>query len=179
MAMVSITAVGAFDHVGAILVVALMIAPAATAYLLTNELKKMIWLSVLIGALSAITGYWISKWFNVNVSGMIATMTGLVFLLTLICAPERGLIARRIEAVQRRKRFAVEMLVYHLRNHEDQPDAYEENSVAHLVEQLRWQADFAQATVRRAGQEGLIERQNGHLTLTPKGRTRALAVANR
>jgi manganese/zinc/iron transport system permease protein len=179
MALVSVTAVGAFDHVGAILVVALMVAPPSTAYLLTNDLKKMIWLSMLIGALSAVSGYWISKWLNVNVSGMIAAMTGVFFLLTLIFAPERGLIARRVEAVQRRKRFAVEMLVYHLRNHENQPEAQEENSVGHLVEQLRWQPTFAQSTVRRASHEGLIERRDEQLILTDKGRTRAVAVANR
>ena len=49
MGLVSITAVGAFDAVGSILVVALMIAPPATAYLLTDRLSRLIGLSVLIG----------------------------------------------------------------------------------------------------------------------------------
>ncbi|MDX1784280.1 MAG: metal ABC transporter permease, partial [Aequorivita vladivostokensis] len=61
MSVSSITVVGAFDAVGAILVVALMIAPAATAYLLTEDLKKMIWLSVLFGVFSAISGYWVAN----------------------------------------------------------------------------------------------------------------------
>ena len=51
MSISSITVVGAFDAVGAILVVALMIAPAATAYLLTSDLKKMLWLSVILAFL--------------------------------------------------------------------------------------------------------------------------------
>jgi manganese/zinc/iron transport system permease protein len=61
MGLVSITAVGAFDVVGSILVVALMIAPPATAYLLTDRLSRLIGLSVLIGALSAISGYWLAR----------------------------------------------------------------------------------------------------------------------
>ena len=55
--MASITTVGAFDAVGAILVVALMIAPAACAYLLTTDLKKMIGLAGFFGVFSAISGY--------------------------------------------------------------------------------------------------------------------------
>src|SRR5690554_2008013 len=62
MSVSSITIVGAFDAVGAILVIALMIAPAATAYLLTTDLKKMIVLSLFFGVLSAIAGYWFAHW---------------------------------------------------------------------------------------------------------------------
>jgi manganese/zinc/iron transport system permease protein len=58
MSVSSITVVGAFDAVGAILVVALMITPAAAAYLLTSNLKKMLFLSILFGIISAIGGYW-------------------------------------------------------------------------------------------------------------------------
>jgi manganese/zinc/iron transport system permease protein len=179
MTIVSVTAVGAFDHVGAILVVALMIAPPATAYLLTDRLKMMLVLSALIGALSAISGYWLSNWFSINISGMMAAMTGVFFLLALIFAPERGLLARQIEAIQRRKRFAVEMLVFHLSHHEGQADEQHENSMAHLVSQLKWRPDDAQATVQRASQAGLIERQNGHLFLTEAGRQVAQQVAGR
>ena len=60
MAMVSVTAVGAFDAVGSILVVALMVTPAAAAYLLTDELRRMLIFSVVIGAVSAVAGYWLA-----------------------------------------------------------------------------------------------------------------------
>ncbi len=56
MSVVSVTAVGAFDAVGSILVVALMIGPPAAAYLLTDDLKRMLVLSVLIGVFSSIAG---------------------------------------------------------------------------------------------------------------------------
>ncbi|KAA3648357.1 MAG: metal ABC transporter permease [Chloroflexi bacterium] len=170
MGMVSVTAVGAFDHVGAILVVALMVAPPATAYLLTNKLERMLVLSALFGAASAVAGYWVSNIFSVNVAGAMASMTGVFFILVLVFAPERGLLAQRLETAERRKRFAVEMLVVHLMAHEGQPDELEESSISHLSEQLRWQPEFAQQVVRRANRGNYINRQNGHLELTDNGR---------
>src|SRR5690606_1229399 len=76
MTLVSLTAVGAFDAVGAVLVVALMIAPPATAYLLTDRLSVMIGLSVGIGVLSAVAGYWVSFALDVSIAGSMASMTG-------------------------------------------------------------------------------------------------------
>jgi len=61
MGMVSVTAVGAFDSVGSILVVAFMIVPPAAAYLLSDRLGHVIGLSVGIGALSAVSGYWVAR----------------------------------------------------------------------------------------------------------------------
>lgn len=170
MTAVSITAVGAFDHVGSVLVVALMIAPPAAAYLLTDKLSRMLVLSVVIGVASAISGYWAARLLDVNIAGAMATMTGVYFLLALIFAPQRGLLARRLEQIRRKERFAVEMLLVHLGSHENTALEAQENSLAHLVTELRWREDFAQATVRRADQQGLVARTNGHLLLTDAGR---------
>lgn len=82
--MVAVTAVGAFDAVGSILVVALMVAPPAAAYLLTDRLSVMLLLSVLIGAASALAGYWVAYWLDVSVGGAMATMTGVAFGLALL-----------------------------------------------------------------------------------------------
>lgn len=181
MTLVSITAVGAFDHVGAILVIALMIAPPATAYLLTDRLDIMMLLAILFGALSAISGYWIARAFGVNISGVMASMTGVFFVLVLIFAPQRGLLAQQLEAVQRRKRFAVDMLLVHLQSHEGTQDEAHENSFTHLLDHLSWQREFAQSTIRRARILGYVE-PNGHkefLQLTSKGREAAVQVTSR
>lgn len=179
MSLVSITAVGAFDHVGSILVVALMIAPPAAAYLLTDRLSTMLGLSVAIGVASAIGGYWLARWLDANIAGAMATMSGVLFLLALVFAPSRGLIARRLEASQRRRRFAVEMLLVHLSRHERTADEAHENSVGHIREAMRWQLDWLERTLRRAQDDDLIERQNGLLTLTEKGRQAAETVLSR
>jgi len=93
MTLTSITAVGAFNVVGSIVVVALMITPPATAYLLTNHLHVMIYASILLGIASSIGGYWMSHLLNVSIAGAIATMSGILFLCALLCAPQKGLIA--------------------------------------------------------------------------------------
>lgn len=180
MTMVSVTAVGAFDHVGAILVVALMIAPPATAYLLTDSLARMLSLSVVIGVASAVGGYQVASLIgNVNIAGSMATMCGVFFLTALIFAPDRGLLARRLERARRRERFAVEMLLVHLSRHEGSVSEAAENSLAHLTGELNWQPAFAQATVSRADRQGFIERQNGSLRLTDAGRQAAEQLLSR
>ncbi|WP_430508044.1 metal ABC transporter permease [Rossellomorea marisflavi] len=94
MTLVSVTTVSAFDSVGAILVVAMLIAPGATAYLWTDRYLRMILLSVIIGIFDSIAGYYVAKWLDVSISGSMAVVAGLVFLLTWILSPRHGLMAR-------------------------------------------------------------------------------------
>lgn len=179
MASVSVTAVGAFDHVGSILVIALMIAPPAASYLLTDRLSRMLILSVIMGVLSAIGGYYTARLLDVNISGAMASITGLFFLAALIFAPERGLLARGIQRRRRSLRFAEEMLLVHLNRHENTAEEATENTLKHLVDELNWTNEFAQGAVRRAAQRGYIERQNGSLHLTDAGRQVALHALSR
>jgi len=81
MTVSSITIVGAFDAVGPILVVALMIAPAATAYLFTKDLKRMLLLSCFFGVFAAISGYWLAHLLEASISGSMTTVLAVLFLL--------------------------------------------------------------------------------------------------
>ncbi len=84
MGAVSLTTVVSFELVGAILVVAFLIVPPATAYLITDNLKKMLILSALFGLLSAISGYYLAYLINGSIAGAMATMTGAIFTLVFI-----------------------------------------------------------------------------------------------
>lgn len=179
MASVSVTVVGAFDHVGSILVIALMIAPAAAAYLLTDRLSRMLILSVAIAVASAISGYWVSRWLNVNISGAMASMTGVFFVLALVFAPERGLVARAVQRTRRRQRFAVDMLLVHLIRHQNTAQEATENTVPHLTTELNWTPAFAEAAVERAAQQGWIRRQMDRLYLTEQGQQVVAQVLRR
>jgi manganese/zinc/iron transport system permease protein len=170
---VSITAVGAFDAVGSVLVIALMVAPPAAAYLLTDRLPLMIALSVLIGALSALAGYWLASAFDLTIGGSMALMTGVAFLLAYLFAPERGMVAGAARRARQRWEFAQQMLALHLLNHEGTADALQECSPAHVGDHLRWRPAFTQAVLRRAEQEGLVAQRGGLLALTERGRTLA------
>ncbi|MBW3570781.1 MAG: metal ABC transporter permease, partial [Gemmatimonadetes bacterium] len=174
MTLVSVTAVGAFDAVGSVLVVALMIAPPASAYLLTDRLPRMIGLSMGLGVVSALAGYWMSWLLDVSIAGSMATMTGVVFLLVFLLAPERGLVAIARRRARQRWEFAQTMLAIHLLNHEASPEAEVESREAHLHEHLRWEPDFARQVVRGAERTGLLTRAAGErLALTERGRAAA------
>jgi manganese/zinc/iron transport system permease protein len=170
MGMVSITAVGAFEAVGSILVVAMMVAPPITAYLLTDRLPGMIMLSVLAGALAGISGYWVAHFLDASIAGSIATMMGVLFGLVFLLAPQRGLLAIRQRRARQRWDFAQAMLAIHLLNHEGLPGEEQEGRLDHLHEHIRWQPSFAAQVVRRAQRGGLILLQDAHLKLTDHGR---------
>lgn len=170
MALVSVTAVGAFDAVGAVLVVALMVTPAAAAWLLTDDLRKMLLLSVLIAVLSALSGYWLARLLDANIAGAMATMTGVIFLGVFLLAPQRGLAALAARRQRQRLEFAEAMLAIHLLHHEGRPEAAEESRVEHLSQHIRWQPAFAARIVRDAERRGLVAADGGLLRLTDRGR---------
>jgi manganese/zinc/iron transport system permease protein len=173
MAIVSVTAVGAFDAVGSVLVVALMIGPPAAAYLLTDRLARMIWLSLIIGAVSAIGGYWMSFALDASIAGCIAVAVGIVFGTVLILAPERGIVANYRRRWRLKWTFAEKMLSIHLQQHEGLPEEARENRPAHLQEHLRWKPDFAERVVRFSERDGLVVRRGDLLLLTEAGRALA------
>ncbi|HEX2091381.1 MAG TPA: metal ABC transporter permease [Longimicrobiaceae bacterium] len=177
MTLVSVTAVGAFDAVGSVLVVALMIAPPAAAYLLTDRLPWMIGLGAGIGVASALAGYWMSYFLDVSIAGSMATMTGVAFVIVFLLAPERGVVALARRRARQRWEFAQTMLAIHLLNHEHSPEEGKENRESHLHEHLSWSPDFAAAVVRRAEGRGLVSRGAGdRLDLTERGRVVAREV---
>ena len=173
MALVSVTAVGAFDAVGSILVVALMIGPPATAYLLTDRLAWMIVLGVALGTVSAVGGFWMAHALDASIAGSMATMVGVVFVLTFLFAPRRGLLAVHRRRRRQRWTFARKMLVIHLLQHEGSPEEARECRAEHLQEHLRWEPRFAERVVREALAARLIRRDGDRLHLTDSGRTLA------
>jgi manganese/zinc/iron transport system permease protein len=81
--LVSVTAVAAFETAGTVLVVALMIAPAAAANILTQRLSWMFIISAVLGALSAVFGIFAAKEMNISPAGPIATFSGLSFVFAV------------------------------------------------------------------------------------------------
>lgn len=84
MTTISLTTVAAFDSVGAILVVAMLIGPAATAYLISKSIKEMFLWSIGFGMASAIIGYYAAKWLDTSIAGMMAAAVGVIFIAVFI-----------------------------------------------------------------------------------------------
>ena len=97
MGAVSATTVASFESVGAILVVALLIAPPATAYLITDNFKHMLFLSALTGILSSVIGYYLAVWLDGSIAGAIATTSGVLFALALLLSPAHGLLFKKLK----------------------------------------------------------------------------------
>ncbi|AHF77471.1 Chelated iron transport system membrane protein [Sodalis praecaptivus] len=93
--LLSASIIAALQTVGAILVMAMVITPGATAWLLTDRFSRLITLSVGFGAVTCAVGAWLSYFVDGATGGVIVTLQTLLFLLTWIVAPRHGLLAAR------------------------------------------------------------------------------------
>lgn len=199
MILVSLTAVGAFDAVGSILVVAFFIIPPATAYLLTDRLGVMLVLAPIIGLLGAISGYdlaqgsvlgiihmndllftldrWIgldgyTTW-NVSISASMVIMTFIFFILAWVFSPKYGLMSSIIRNFNQKRSFSDQMLLTHVYNHTDTPAADIELSQLTLHEHLGWSRAKVQRTLTRLRLQNLVTIGASDIVkLTDKGRSR-------
>ena len=113
MSLVSVTAVGAFEAVGSILVVAFMVGPPVSAYLLTNRLSYMLGISAALGAFNSLIGFQLSMYFDVSIAGMIAVVTGLTFALIFVFSPKNGFI-NELHCKKRQQKVLKKALKNHL-----------------------------------------------------------------
>jgi len=166
MSVSSVTVVGAFDAVGAILVVALMIAPAAISYLLTSDLKKMMLLSVGFGIFSAVAGYWLAHLLDASISGSITTVLGVLFLLVYLFAPSKGLLSVLYRQRQQRTEVSLLTFLLHLNNHSEESERH----INHLNEHINWQKVRSQTVVDLAVRNNMISIERDIVSLTEKGK---------
>ncbi len=96
--LLSACTVAALQTVGAILVIAMVVTPGATAYLLTDRFQMLLVLSVIIGALTAATGAYLSFFVDGATGGLIVSLQTAVFLLAFVFAPKHGRLAARRRA---------------------------------------------------------------------------------
>ncbi|MGT2750406.1 metal ABC transporter permease subunit [Streptococcus orisasini] len=98
MILLTLVSVTAMQSVGTILIVALLITPAATAYLYSNSLKSMIFLSSTLGALASVLGLFIGYSFNIAAGSSIVLTSALIFLLSFIFAPKQRFFRKKAES---------------------------------------------------------------------------------
>lgn len=173
LALTSATAVAALDAVGAILFVAFVIVPPATARLFTARLSAMVIVAAALGALAAFLGHHAAFVLDVSIGGTMALTTGVFFALGLLVAPQRGVPATILRRRERRLDLATRTLVSHLLAHAGGPHVAEENAVAALREHLHWSAPMAARVVLRGLDRGLIRRDGALLSLTALGEAAA------
>ena len=107
LGLLALTAVVALQAVGVILVVAMLIIPGATAYLLTDRFSRMLLLAPAISAACAVGGLYLSYYLDTASGGMVVLAQGAAFTLVYLLSPRHGLIGTRLLA-RRRRRTAAE-----------------------------------------------------------------------
>jgi manganese/zinc/iron transport system permease protein len=162
MAMVAGVTVASFEAVGSILVIAMLIVPAATANLLTDRLSGMIGWSVVVAILSAILGYIGAVRLNTSVAGMMSVAAGGLFLIAVFLAPRHGLLSQALRRARLALRITRDHVLADMYRAEEQ--AIPEVSMPGL---LRWLAKL------QLQWTGRIERQAGGSRLTNLGRQEA------
>jgi manganese/zinc/iron transport system permease protein len=187
MTLVSLVAVGAFDAVGSILVIAFFIIPAAAAYLLTDRLPVMLALSGVFGAASAWLGYDLARgeilgldlnalsgggW-DTSISASMVVMMLAFFLLAFLASPGYGVVSAMIKRSRQSARFEEQVLMGHVYHHTDTPEAETELKLETLPEHIRWPEPYLRRVYRRLLARSLAKTDHhGMVQLTEKGRER-------
>lgn len=94
MSVLSVVVVSAFESVGAILVIAMLILPGATASLLTHRLPRVLLLTLLHAAMSSVLGVMLALWLECSIAGAMVVMGGVLFVMAWVFSPTQGLLRR-------------------------------------------------------------------------------------
>lgn len=166
---VSLVVVSAVSMVGVILVVGLLITPAATAYLLSDRLDKMMALAALFGVTSVIGGLYLCVWLDSAGGGAVMLFCTLQFLVVLVVAPRYGLLARWLRLRRLVPQQVVEDVLTTILRHEG------ETRLSTIRQYVQHPVNLAKA-LRQMEQNGLIGASGAGYRLTEAGTKEARQV---
>ncbi len=183
MTLVAITTVAAFESIGSILVIAMLIVPPATAHLLTDRLPGMIVVSLIVGAASAALGHvaaiTVPGWFgfaDTTTSGMMATVAGILFATVAVLAPRHGVLSKYLHQRALRARILREDALGVLFRLEEIKSMRDRLAVD-VAQLLSATSGVSRRSVRMAlrhlRRRGLLEDEGQSHRLTARGRARA------
>ena len=164
-AMVVVTGV---QVVGIIQVVGLLIAPGATAYLLCDRLKNMIWVAILFGWSGFLIGYYLSEQLNVSPGGMIVVVCTVQFLLVFLVAPRYGLLA----GWQRRWRAIPQQLIEDILGVIMRSDD-EQATIAEISQRIEYRADRIRKAIQSLARQEMLLVDDDIISFTDEGRQQA------
>lgn len=174
MTLVAVTSVASFESVGNILVVAMFVAPAAAAHLLTDRLPTMIVVSAVIAAVSAFAGHVaaivVPSWFgfgSTSTAGMMAVAAGVLFAAAALFAPRHGVLVRQARHAMLAWKILADDVVALLYRLREQNDAA--TSVEALHELLLARKASLRVVLAWQQRQGLVVADEGGYRLTERG----------
>ena len=160
---VSLATVAGFVAVGAILVVAMLVVPAAAAERLVHRLHHAVWLAVVIAVVGAVGGYLLAWRLGTSAAGMMAVVLGVEYVIAILVAPDDGVVARLISKLVYLWRVQCEDRLASLWRAEESGQARDGDAFGGLVN--RWLCV-----------NGQVRKQENGLVLTPQGRLNAEVI---
>lgn len=172
MLLLSFAIVASLQSVGVILVVAMLIIPASTAYLLTNRLRTMVIISAIVGLASAVIGLMAAILLNTTPGPAMTVMAGVVYGIVVLVAPEKGLLIDAVRRRKRKRRILVEDVLKQLFKLGDSRPV----AVSTLREKLAYPGRRLMRALGALRSQGLLEGTNDEIGLTLQGRVHALKL---
>lgn len=182
LAMITATTVASFEVVGSILVVTMLVAPGATAQLLTDRLSRMLVLAAGLAATAAVLGYLAALELNTSVAGMISVVAGAQFALAVVASPRHGIVAKLATRLLLGFRIAREDQLADLFREEERPTLDSTLPAARSAAPREGHAGttiltrLAALSLLRGGLVSRGGSKTGRLMLTPQGRVLATSV---
>jgi manganese/zinc/iron transport system permease protein len=180
MVLVAATTIAAFESVGSILVIAMLIVPGAAAHLLTDRLSRMIAVSLVIAALSAFIGHigaiTIPAWFGLqdtSTAGMMAVAAGAIFLCVFLLAPRYGVVSRACNQIYLAMKIKQEdILAFLYRLHELSPEGSSPASAMDVARAVKT-GKTAKLMMWDLSRRRLLTQSTDGVALTRQGRDHA------
>ena len=179
LALIAGVTVVSFESVGTILVVTMLIAPGATAHLLTDRFGRLYALAAVLAVSAAVLGYLLALRWNTSVAGMISVVAGAQFAAAALLAPRHGVLGRVANRARLALRIAREDVLgllyrWHERAADDPRARPLRLPEVRAALDTGWLASAAVATLRRRGE--IARDPDGTLRLTPLGLTDARQI---
>ncbi len=169
MLLLSVAVVSSLGAVGVILVVAMLITPAATALLLSDNLKKVLIISGLIGLLSALVGFLVSVRFETTPGPAMTLVATSFYLIAVAFSPSKGLVFKYLQRRKQKSKIIKEDILRQvIKANEDYPITIE-----HLREKLGLQETAIQKGIQNLKTLGLLKSKGMSVVLSDTGRKKA------
>lgn len=168
MTLLSMSIVAGLQSVGVILIIAMLITPPATAFLLTDKLKRLLIYSCIIGIVASVIGLYLSYHFNFASGASIVLVSVTIFILTLLFSPKEGLFIKKLKR-NRNSRINLTEDIVKLINKESALTKSNE-IYNYLSGKLGIPESKIRTSVKALIRNGILVRQNDTFELTQKGR---------
>ena len=168
MTLLSMSIVAGLQSVGVILIIAMLITPPATAYLLSNNLKKILFLSPMFGTISAVAGLYLSYHFNFASGASIVLVAVALFLLAFLFSPKEGVVTKLFRRRAATKLVLIEDVIKLSQRFAEETD--KTGLADRIANELGISNSRVESAIKVLISKGLMQKTNGSYLLTDEGR---------